>query len=125
PSECCDRVGAQHPSGRCRCHPDVLGDGARRLARRGAVMTQVEDETLAPGYAPTWASSSAEAFAHATAVIPGGVNSPVRAYGAVGGTPRFLESALGAYVRDVEGRDYVDLVGSWGPAIVGHAHPHV
>ncbi len=88
-------------------------------------MTQVEDETVVPGFAPSWTTSSAEAFAHATAVIPGGVNSPVRAYGAVGGTPRFLESALGAYVRDVEGRDYVDLVGSWGPALVGHAHPHV
>lgn len=88
-------------------------------------MTQVEDDTVVLGQAPAWTTTSAEAFAHATAVIPGGVNSPVRAYGAVGGTPRFLASALGAYVRDVEGRDYVDLVGSWGPALLGHAHPQV
>jgi len=88
-------------------------------------MTQVEDDTVAPGNALAWTTTSVEAFAHATAVIPGGVNSPVRAYRSVGGTPRFLESALGAYVRDVEGRDYVDLVGSWGPALLGHAHPQV
>ena len=64
-------------------------------------------------------------FARAQQSIPGGVNSPVRAYGSVGGTPRFLVSARGAYVTDVEGRDYVDLVSSWGPAILGHAHPVV
>ncbi|MBT0993609.1 glutamate-1-semialdehyde 2,1-aminomutase [Cellulomonas sp. DKR-3] len=69
--------------------------------------------------------TNAEAFAHAQAVIPGGVNSPVRAYGSVGGTPPFLASARGAYVTDVEGREYVDLVGSWGPALLGHAHPEV
>ncbi|MBO0898796.1 glutamate-1-semialdehyde 2,1-aminomutase [Cellulomonas sp. zg-ZUI199] len=91
-------------------------------------MTQVEDDVAggpAPADGPTWTASSTEAFAHATAVIPGGVNSPVRAFGSVGGTPRFLASARGAYVTDVEGRDYVDLVGSWGPALVGHAHPQV
>ena len=64
-------------------------------------------------------------FARAQQSIPGGVNSPVRAYGSVGGTPRFLVSAKGAYVTDVEGREYVDLVSSWGPAILGHAHPAV
>jgi glutamate-1-semialdehyde 2,1-aminomutase len=64
-------------------------------------------------------------FARARQSIPGGVNSPVRAYGSVGGTPRFLVAARGAYVTDVEGRDYVDLVSSWGPAILGHAHPAV
>jgi len=65
------------------------------------------------------------AFARAKAAIPGGVNSPVRAFGSVGGTPRFLVSARGAMVTDVEGRDYVDLVMSWGPALLGHAHPAV
>jgi len=65
------------------------------------------------------------AFARAKAAIPGGVNSPVRAFGSVGGTPRFLVSARGATVTDVEGRDYVDLVMSWGPALLGHAHPAV
>ncbi|MEH3089711.1 MAG: glutamate-1-semialdehyde 2,1-aminomutase [Microbacterium arborescens] len=64
-------------------------------------------------------------FERARAVIPGGVNSPVRAFGSVGGTPRFFVSAAGAHVTDAEGRDYVDLVASWGPALVGHAHPEV
>ena len=59
------------------------------------------------------------------AVIPGGVDSPVRAFGSVGGTPRFIASASGAHVTDAEGRNYVDLVGSWGPALLGHAHPEV
>ncbi|MDQ1512818.1 MAG: glutamate-semialdehyde -aminomutase, partial [Microbacteriaceae bacterium] len=62
-------------------------------------------------------------FERAKRVLPGGVNSPVRAYGSVGGTPRFLTSAHGATVVDAEGREYVDLVASWGPAILGHAHP--
>ncbi|MEO7122042.1 MAG: aminotransferase class III-fold pyridoxal phosphate-dependent enzyme, partial [Lacisediminihabitans sp.] len=64
-------------------------------------------------------------FTRAKLSIPGGVNSPVRAYGSVGGTPRFLVSAKGAFVTDAEGREYVDLVNSWGPAILGHAHPQV
>ena len=66
-----------------------------------------------------------EAFARARAVLPGGVNSPVRAFGSVGGSPRSMVSARGAYVTDVEGTEYVDLVGAWGPAILGHAHPEV
>jgi glutamate-1-semialdehyde 2,1-aminomutase len=61
----------------------------------------------------------------ATAVTPGGVNSPVRAFRAVGGTPRFISSATGPYLTDVDGREYVDLVCSWGPMILGHAHPDV
>lgn len=65
------------------------------------------------------------AFERALAVIPGGVNSPVRAFGSVGGTPRFFASASGAYVTDVEGTQHVDLVGAWGPAILGHAHAEV
>ena len=70
-------------------------------------------------------TTNEEAFARAQAVLPGGVNSPVRAYGSVGGAPRSIVSARGAYVTDVEGREYVDLVGAWGPAILGHAHPAV
>ncbi|WP_438354456.1 glutamate-1-semialdehyde 2,1-aminomutase [Microbacterium sp. CJ88] len=66
-----------------------------------------------------------ELFDRARAVIPGGVNSPVRAYGSVGGTPRFLASASGPRVTDAAGREYVDLVASWGPALLGHAHPEV
>src|SRR4051795_6232779 len=64
-------------------------------------------------------------FARACAVTPGGVNSPVRAFRAVGGTPRFIRSAAGARLIDVDGREYVDLVGSWGPMLLGHAHPEV
>ena len=70
-------------------------------------------------------SDSAELFARACAVAPGGVNSPVRAFGAVGGTPVFMASGHGAYLTDVDGREYVDLVCSWGPMILGHAHPAV
>ena len=68
---------------------------------------------------------SEDAFERARKVLVGGVNSPVRAFRAVGGTPVFVERADGAYVFDIDGNRYVDLVGSWGPAIVGHAHPSV
>jgi glutamate-1-semialdehyde 2,1-aminomutase len=64
-------------------------------------------------------------FGRAQAVTPGGVNSPVRAFRAVGGTPRFISRAHGPYLVDVDGREYVDLIGSWGPMILGHAHPDV
>jgi glutamate-1-semialdehyde 2,1-aminomutase len=64
-------------------------------------------------------------FDRARAVAPGGVNSPVRAFRAVGGTPRFMVSGSGPWITDVDGRTYVDLVGSWGPMILGHAHPQV
>jgi len=70
-------------------------------------------------------SGNEEAFARARAVIPGGVSSPVRAFGAVGGAPRFVTRAEGPYVYDVDDRQYVDLVGSWGPALLGHARPEV
>ena len=70
-------------------------------------------------------TTNAVEFDRARASIPGGVNSPVRAFGSVGGTPRFFVEAKGAYVTDVEGRDYVDLVNSWGPALLGHARPEV
>ncbi|MEU7002817.1 glutamate-1-semialdehyde 2,1-aminomutase [Nonomuraea sp. NPDC046570] len=64
-------------------------------------------------------------FARARAIVPGGVNSPVRAFGAVGGTPRFMASGQGPYITDVDGNRYVDLVCSWGPMILGHRHPAV
>ncbi|MFD1718848.1 glutamate-1-semialdehyde 2,1-aminomutase [Georgenia deserti] len=67
----------------------------------------------------------ANLFDRARDVIPGGVNSPVRAYGSVGGDPRFLASASGPHVTDTAGRRYVDLVMSWGPGLLGHAHPEV
>jgi len=64
-------------------------------------------------------------FARARNLIPGGVNSPVRAFGAVGGTPIFFARASGAHLWDVEGKRYVDYVGSWGPMVAGHSHPAV
>src|SRR5881227_1285526 len=69
--------------------------------------------------------SSEELFGRAVELMPGGVNSPVRAFRGVGGTPRFIASARGATMTDVEGRTYVDYVGSWGPMILGHADPEV
>jgi glutamate-1-semialdehyde 2,1-aminomutase len=71
------------------------------------------------------ANRSESWFERAVRVIPGGVNSPVRAFGSVGGSPRFIESASGARLRDVDGNEYVDYVGSWGPMILGHDHEEV
>ncbi|MGY1590361.1 glutamate-1-semialdehyde 2,1-aminomutase [Geodermatophilus sp. SYSU D00708] len=71
------------------------------------------------------APTSARLFARGQQVTPGGVNSPVRAFRAVGGTPRFMVSGQGPYLTDADGRRYVDLVASWGPLILGHAHPAV
>lgn len=70
-------------------------------------------------------SSNAELFDEARSVIPGGVDSPVRAYGSVGGVPRFIQRAAGPWLWDAEGTRYVDLVCTWGPALLGHAHPEV
>ncbi|WP_043629703.1 glutamate-1-semialdehyde 2,1-aminomutase [Nonomuraea candida] len=68
---------------------------------------------------------SEDLFARAKEIVPGGVNSPVRAFGAVGGTPRFMAAGQGPYITDVDGNRYVDLVCSWGPMILGHRHPAV
>ena len=68
---------------------------------------------------------SLAAFARAKALIPGGVNSPARAFGAVGGSPIFIDRADGAYLHDLDGNTYLDFIGSWGPMILGHAHPKV
>ncbi|MFF8642538.1 glutamate-1-semialdehyde 2,1-aminomutase [Streptomyces sp. NPDC015345] len=74
---------------------------------------------------PYSAPVSQTLFDRAAAVTPGGVNSPVRAFRAVGGTPRFMVSGTGPYLTDADGREYVDLVCSWGPMILGHSHPEV
>ena len=87
-------------------------------------MTQQPQPAASAPASATHATSTA-LFEAARAVIPGGVDSPVRAFGSVGGTPRFIASASGAHVTDAEGHRYVDLVGSWGPALLGHAHPEV
>jgi glutamate-1-semialdehyde 2,1-aminomutase len=74
---------------------------------------------------PLLARSSETLFEAAQRCIPGGVNSPVRAFRAVGGTPRFIARAAGSKIYDVDGREYIDYVASWGPMILGHAHPEV
>jgi glutamate-1-semialdehyde 2,1-aminomutase len=81
--------------------------------------------TAGPGHYPADAPASTELFDRARALIPGGVNSPVRAFQAVGGTPRFMSRGRGPYLFDADGRRYVDLVCSWGPLLHGHAHPEV
>ena len=85
-------------------------------------MSDVPPSTVPPDES---VPASAALLARARAVTPGGVNSPVRAFNAVGGTPRFIDHAAGAYLTDVDGHEYVDLVGSWGPMLLGHAHPQV
>ena len=80
-----------------------------------------KDPSAAAGGGP----ESRRWFARAEQVTPGGVDSPVRAFGAVGGTPLVIRAAQGATIVDVDGREYLDFVGSWGPLILGHAHPHV
>ncbi|WP_241386478.1 glutamate-1-semialdehyde 2,1-aminomutase [Rhodococcus sp. CH91] len=81
--------------------------------------------TATPDASSTRDTRSAALFRRASKVTPGGVNSPVRAFGSVGGTPRFFASGSGALLTDVDGNSYVDLVCSWGPMILGHAHPAV
>ncbi|WP_397535518.1 glutamate-1-semialdehyde 2,1-aminomutase [Roseateles sp.] len=70
-------------------------------------------------------STNQDLFERSQRVIPGGVNSPVRAFRAVGGTPRFIKKGEGAYIIDAEGKRYIDYIGSWGPMILGHGHPAV
>ncbi|MCK4710521.1 MAG: aminotransferase class III-fold pyridoxal phosphate-dependent enzyme, partial [Gammaproteobacteria bacterium] len=70
-------------------------------------------------------NKSEELYARAKKTIPGGVNSPVRAFNGVGGTPLFIERAEGAYLYDADGKAYIDYVGSWGPMICGHANPEI
>src|SRR5690606_35206173 len=68
---------------------------------------------------------SRAAFARAKQLMPGGVNSPARAFGGVGGEPLFIERGEGAYIFDIDGARYIDYIGSWGPMILGHCHPAV
>src|SRR6266536_6354608 len=91
-------------------------------ARMGFVVTTSD---FAQGPYPEEAPASQALFDRARAIVPGGVNSPVRAFRAVGGTPRFMARGAGPWLFDADGRRYVDLVCSWGPLIHGHAHPEV
>src|SRR6476660_4626401 len=94
----------------------LLGDNRRVTPARPASQ---------PSGPTTGTAGSASLFERARAVTPGGVNSPVRAFNAVGGTPRFIRSARGAWLTDVDGNEYVDLICSRGPMLLGHAHPAV
>src|ERR1700744_5637280 len=100
-------------SGRCR--PARTRKATRRSKRRWAT-TRRKSEARA-------VSTNEQLFERAQKVIPGGVNSPVRAFRAVGGTPRFIARGEGAWIVDAEGKRYVDYIGSWGPMILGHGPP--
>src|SRR6478752_5537119 len=109
-----------------RPRPRHLMGGSHRLQVVGENATV--SETVSPDQtrlSPRSTSGSADWFERAHRVTPGGVNSPVRAFNAVGGTPRFMASGKGAWLRDVDGNEYVDLICSWGPMLLGHAHPEV
>lgn len=84
-----------------------------------------DNDPVTSATTPSSTAASEALFERARAVTPGGVNSPVRAFTAVGGTPRFITSASGAWLTDADGNDYVDLICSWGPMLLGHAHPDV
>jgi len=109
-------------------------EGSRKLERasssailRGQAQAFVSRGCVRSGYFPSMISRSrSEAlFAEALQYIPGGVNSPVRAFRAVGGQPFFVNRAKGARIWDVDGNELIDYVGTWGPAILGHAHPRI
>jgi glutamate-1-semialdehyde 2,1-aminomutase len=91
----------------------------------GSLAPLRDNEAVTPVTTPATTAASEALFERARAVTPGGVNSPVRAFTAVGGTPRFITSASGAWLTDADGNDYVDLICSWGPMLLGHAHPDV
>ncbi len=101
--------------------------GERAAYGQGGADSGTDEAASAPVVSgqPQPAPASAALLDRARAVTPGGVNSPVRAFRAVGGTPRFMVSGHGAWLTDADGRRYVDLVGSWGPLILGHRHPQV
>jgi glutamate-1-semialdehyde 2,1-aminomutase len=99
--------------------PLTLSDGAARMGF--VVTTSYPADSPYPDEAP----ASQALFDRARAIVPGGVNSPVRAFRAVGGTPRFMARGAGPWLFDADGRRYVDLVSSWGPLIHGHAHPEI
>src|SRR5947199_5726896 len=99
---------------RCKRNRKGRGGAADLTLRR-------TDATVAEAVSRT----SDELYAEACRVMPGGVNSPVRAWSAVGGKPLFIQRARGAEVVDADGRSYLDFVGSWGPLLLGHAPPSV
>jgi glutamate-1-semialdehyde 2,1-aminomutase len=117
PTEPALAPGALLPIGLAQGAPLPTPDGGAAVGRGGC--------QNGPVTYPYEAPASAALFDRAQAVAPGGVNSPVRAFRAVGGTPRFMVRGYGPYLVDADGREYVDLVCSWGPMLLGHAHPEV
>src|SRR5450830_1416565 len=99
----CSSVAARHA--RHRAQPLIDND-----IIQGSIMTTSQNDIL---------------FSRAQKTTPGGINSPVRAFRSVGGTPRFITRAEGPYFWDADDKRYIDYIGSWGPAILGHAHPEV
>ena len=100
--------------------------GLQVVLREGELVApQCQDHQRGGRLGTVRTTASTALFGRASAVIPGGVNSPVRAFRAVGGTPRFMVRGAGPHLWDAEGTRYVDLVSSWGPMILGHAHPAV
>jgi glutamate-1-semialdehyde 2,1-aminomutase len=116
-------------------HPDIARKIVPAQARSGAVTYanslhfsadafMIERQML-DEQKKSWPSKSAQAYAEACSCLPGGVNSPVRAFGGVDVDPLFIESAKGSKIYDIDGNEYIDYVSSWGPMILGHAHPKV
>src|SRR5262249_49344725 len=115
---------AKRKRARCRPRPS-RSSKARKISRRRPT-TPSSSRPRRPTATKTMnRKRSAELFAASKRVIAGGVNSPVRAFRGVGGAPVFFARAEGARVWDVDGNEYVDYVGSWGPMILGHAHPEI
>src|SRR6267142_4188267 len=112
-------------AGRRRGRRDVPGAGRLGSAGRLRARTDHGERRLRFPGGRADVTRSSELFDRAKRVLPGGVNSPVRAFRAVGGTPFFVAHAKGARLTDVDGRTYIDYVGSWGPLLLGHAHPAV
>src|SRR5215468_5393790 len=114
------------PAGRCRVRV-AMGERYKPTGRfvNGDALSRAPDRAARGTGRLAVVSVSGELFERAQRVIPGGVNSPVRAFRAVGGTPRFMVRGAGPLLYDADGREYVDLVCSWGPMILGHAHPDV
>src|SRR5690606_4561936 len=118
------------PRDRARCPRNAIRAGPERRGRparfRGGAGRQRGPGRRRCHTGPVAThQTSVELFERAGAVVPGAVNSPVRAFGAVGGTPPFMASGNGPYLTDVDGNTYVDLICSWGPLLLGHTHPAV
>ncbi|KAK9835394.1 hypothetical protein WJX81_006987 [Elliptochloris bilobata] len=105
--------------------PVASRPSAQRRNARQAALTQAVSAPPAPAKTQLKTTRSEEVFKEALTLLPGGVNSPVRAFKSVGGQPIIFDHVSGPYCFDVDGNKYIDYVGSWGPAIVGHAHPEV